>query len=817
MDKRACTTQKISFKVFCNEQKAKLQVKYPFLSKSQINLKIKQLWKKMDITEKQCYTKTVLSPPKFKKNVPVKQQKKPQTIQVSQNSTSMIATKGIKDSGDKDISPVLKQILVESQTENKIMPQIENSEDSVSETREAFSKSRYSTDAKIDVQKNQGRKTVPWKGRPSLGSTDLWSDSSPPNSNDRKKAKSTKKQKEVQGILKPSGDAPRLKAKNRVSFGSPQNELSSTLLSQTNSGDFNTANSDDEDNGVQLLCRTDEDMYDFEKIASYGLCVEEEDIYANQNRYIPENWKLASVNETTNESIQQSNEKISDFKIPPNRVIKKKKGAKQLKVKNDDGKLLSPLTEGFKNSPVAVTTPQTGERQKTEFLITPQMNEVLVEHKLQEAKKTPKKNKADSPKSTSRTGSVRKNRGQGLDPEERKVSDEKQSSDTDSLSITPLTESLSSGAESIVSPNPNIQDGVERCMNVLSEKLQRMHGTENVTIPKDDAWLAPERGDATVMKSMSSYSMKNFALLPQKRRRCQKQKDLHSPSEVSESSIEKKENVVKKPRQPNQNKKIKQKLKSSTSSDERKTKTKRTKRKVEENKSPKPCKATRKVKSPVGRMDADKLISESPNKIDFNKNSHTEELSPYFTGDSDSSSTADDIRPTNKVLMTAILRMQRAVQCPEISDTEASSPCLSGISQLSSVVSEKDSTTEEAAEEKESVNRLSKEIQESSNSSDCTDSTKSQTPVQIPIHLKIGKEVQDHECLECMDVPHDGKKICSPIKDSHADGDEKDVFQMFSKFSPAKSQNMQGRRFIASSEHEGRSNFKDLFQDNNIF
>ncbi|XP_062590318.1 uncharacterized protein LOC134251912 isoform X2 [Saccostrea cucullata] len=782
MDKSACTTQKISFQVFCNEQKAKLQVKYPFLSKSQINHKIKELWKRMDIAEKQCYTKTVLSPPKFKKNIQVKQQKKSQSIK---NSTSMLATKGIKDSGGK-VSPVLTQIQTDSQTEKKGISHTENSEDSIDETREALNKRRCSTDIVKDVPTNQGRKTIPWKGRPSMGSTDLWSDSSPPDSNNKKKAKSTKSQMGVHGILKPSGDAPRLKARNRVSFGSPENELSSTLPPQTNSGDFNTANSDDEDNSVQLLCRTDDDMYDFEKIASYGLCVEEEDIYTNQNRYIPDDWKQASVNETTNESIQQSNEKNSEFKIPQNREIKKKKGAKQIKERKDDGKLLSPLSEGSKNSPTAITTPQTEERQERGFLITPHMNEVLVEQKLQEAKKTPKKNKAESPKSTSRTGSVRKKRGQdGLDSEKRK--DEKHSSDTDSLSVMPLTESVSSGAESVASPN--IQDGVERYMNVLSEKLQRMHGTENVkeTIPEDGACLS-ERGDGKVMKNKSSYSMKNFALLPQKRRKGKKQKDLHYPSEMSESSTETKENVVKKPR-CHQDKRTKRNLERSSSSDERKARTKRTKQQVVKNKSPKPCKTTKKVKSPVGRMDADKLISESPNKIDNNCN--TEEPSLYFTAD-DSSSSGDDIQPTNKVLMTAILRMQRAVQCQETSDTEAISPCLSGISQLSSVVSEKDITTDATAE-KDSVNRLCEEIQESSSSSECscTDSTKSQTPVQKPIQPKTGK---DPESYECMDVPHGEKKKCSPIKDSHADGYEKDIFQMFSKLSPAKAQNMQRRR-----------------------
>lgn len=58
-------TQKISYQTFLQEQKVKLKLRYPFLTKDQINKKAKDLWSHMGVNEKQLYTKTVLkkSPP----------------------------------------------------------------------------------------------------------------------------------------------------------------------------------------------------------------------------------------------------------------------------------------------------------------------------------------------------------------------------------------------------------------------------------------------------------------------------------------------------------------------------------------------------------------------------------------------------------------------------------------------------------------------------------------------------------------------------------------------------------------------------------
>lgn len=91
-------------------------------------------------------------------------------------------------------------------------------------------------------------------------------------------------------------------------------------------------------------------------------------------------------------------------------------------------------------------------------------------------------------------------------------------------------------------------------------------------------------------------------------------------------------------------------------------------------------------------MDADRLISESPNKIDSIQNSPMGESCLYFnddlSNDSDNSSTVmDDRKQTNQVIMSAILRMQQAIQCQDTTDTDASSPSLSGINEVCSFIS----------------------------------------------------------------------------------------------------------------------------------
>lgn len=92
-------------------------------------------------------------------------------------------------------------------------------------------------------------------------------------------------------------------------------------------------------------------MYDFERIARYDLCVEEEDMYVTMFQQNPDLITNQHLSKTDN---QQQSENETDFKIPKNIISKRKrKNEERDEDKRDQGKnLLSPLTEeSSQNSP----------------------------------------------------------------------------------------------------------------------------------------------------------------------------------------------------------------------------------------------------------------------------------------------------------------------------------------------------------------------------------------------------------------------------------------------------------------------------------
>lgn len=202
MEIEKCASQKISFKVFSNEQKSKMQTKYPFLNKSQINKKIKDLWKKMDTAEKSCYTKTILSPPKIKRVY------KPQTKRAQAGAFSQRQSYypyGGRFDKDKRENKTSLSNLQQNQIRKEDGKFNEKNGDGKDSRNKLTENRKVREGSPKDVGAKSCRKTVPWKGRPSLGKSDLWSDSSSPERVGVEVAKPTKKQKKFQGILKPSG------------------------------------------------------------------------------------------------------------------------------------------------------------------------------------------------------------------------------------------------------------------------------------------------------------------------------------------------------------------------------------------------------------------------------------------------------------------------------------------------------------------------------------------------------------------------------------------------------------------------------------
>lgn len=487
-------------------------------------------------------------------------------------------------------------------------------------------------------------------------------------------------------------DASRLlKTKNRVSFGSPQNNVPSKTSSPENFGDLsNTASSDEDDNRARLFHRTDDDMYDFERIARYDLCVEEEDMYVTmfqQNSGFTTNQHLSKTDN------QQQSENETDFKIPKNVISKRKrKNEERDEDKREQGKnLLSPLTEeSSQNSPADITTP-TVKHALINSLITPQMNESLMQQKLEEVKKAPQKAKAFSPKSSSRTEHVRKSTRRSISSgTSKKCNVEKETSDSESLSVTPLTESLPSENESIASQCS--QGDVEEIANVLRTKKKTLGYAYSLKNPEKSTL---ERNSFAEYKCKATNFEKKIKTQQKRKRRGQrteaeKPQDAYSTSSSSESSSSLKEHLEKRHKMPQLCNIHQTNIKPPLSANKPARRSSKDQKEIEENSSPKRCKKSKKVKSPVGRMDADRLISESPNKFDNIKNSHIGESCLYFndhSNDSDNSSTVmNDRQQTNKVIMSAILRMQQVVQCQDTSDAEASSPSLLGINEVCSFI-----------------------------------------------------------------------------------------------------------------------------------
>lgn len=433
-------------------------------------------------------------------------------------------------------------------------------------------------------------------------------------------------------------------------------------------------------------------MYDFERIARYDLCVEEEDMYVTMFQQNPDLIINQHLSKTDN---QQQSENEIDFKIPKNIISKRKrKNEERDEDKRDQGKnLLSPLTEeSSQNSPSDITTPNV-KHTLTNSLITPQMNESLMQRKLEEVKKAPQKAKAFSPKASSGTEPVRKSTRRSISSGTSKKSDvEKETSDSESLSVTPLTESLQSENESTASQCS--QGDIEETAKVLCTKKKNLGNSNSLRNPEKSTL---ERNSFADYKCKATNLEKKINPLQKRKRRGQhmvaeKPQDAYYTSSSSESSSSLKENLEKRHKMPKLCKKDQTNIKPPLSANKPERQSRKEQREIEENSSPKPCKKSKKVKSPVGRMDADRLISESPNKIDSIQNSPMGESCLYFnddlSNDSDNSSTVmDDRKQTNQVIMSAILRMQQAIQCQDTTDTDASSPSLSGINEVCSFIS----------------------------------------------------------------------------------------------------------------------------------
>ena len=457
-----------------------------------------------------------------------------------------------------------------------------------------------------------------------------------------------------------------------MSFGTPQN-TANTLPGHIEECSTSTS---DEDN-VQLLHRTDEDIYDFERIDNYELCVENEDTYSNLFKPTSDCRPNVQLHDSENEDTYDKNTCIPDFKVPQSMVYKKKrigdtKSNKSEDKPQPDNNLLSPMTgESSENSAADFSTPMEKEKKILDnSLVTPQMHELSMQKKLEVANKTPKKNKAHFTEASIKDAPdvpVRSTR-RSLSSETRQKTSDKENSDTESLAVTQLSESLASGSDSFASEN---FQGVELDRNELSAKTQILESMENDSDP-----------DELILKWESTRTNKHHRRKKRKRRAKPKQserlRNICSPSSTaSDSAIQLDNKRKRKPRLPKECKKQKSNLEQMVPTQIQVAYKNKTK--IGDKNSPsRPSEESKIVKSPIGRMDADRLISESPNKMnmDYAQNSPLPDSCLYLnedlSSDSNSSSFMIDKQPTNKVLLSAIFKMQQAVQAVQYQDRSTS-------------------------------------------------------------------------------------------------------------------------------------------------
>ena len=452
-----------------------------------------------------------------------------------------------------------------------------------------------------------------------------------------------------------------------MSFGAPQN--TAHTLSPGHVGDCSTSTSD-EDN-AQLLHRSDEDIYDFERIDDYELCVEKEDTYSNLFKPTSDCRPNVQLHDSENQDTYDKDTCIPDFKVPQS-IVYKKIGDTSEDKPQPDNNLLSPMTgKSSENSAADFSTPMEKEKKILDSsLVTPQMHEISMQKKLEVANKTPKKNKAHFTEVSIKDAPdvpVRSTR-RSLSSETRQKSSDKENSDTESLSVTQLSESLASGSESFASQN---FQGGELDQNELSAKTQILESIENDSDP-----------DELILKWENTHTNKQHRRKRRaKPKKSERLRNLCSPSSTSssDSAIQLDNKRKRKPRMPKECKKQKSNLEQIQVRD---------KTQIGDKNSPsRPSEESNIVKSPIGRMDADRLISESPNKISMDnvQNSPLSDSCLYLnedlSSDSNSCSFMIDKQPTNKVLLSAIFKMQQAVlyQDRSTSDYENASPHLNEV------------------------------------------------------------------------------------------------------------------------------------------
>ncbi|XP_063414185.1 uncharacterized protein LOC134696379 [Mytilus trossulus] len=290
--------QKVSFKLFQQKETVHMKSLYPFLTKSQINSKVRELWKNMSADEKQNFSKIVLTKTPTKSSPFAKQTKR-----MGSNSSKDRRSKCSiwKDQKTEVTSPVYKS---DFDSQNITSSPNWLTENSPIPAKKDYTKTKDQPDNVISeiIDETPNKQPGILKQTENIG----YEETTPPS-----------------------------KKKTRVSF-SPSKAPTTTMLSEVNSSPVSSQGfSSEEDN--TLIRRSG---CNFDDIDNFSICIESDDPMSVATNLI--------VKEEVQES-EKDNDQIKDILVKNNskedrihEIKFSKKSPKDKKNKNLSAKKLTP-------------------------------------------------------------------------------------------------------------------------------------------------------------------------------------------------------------------------------------------------------------------------------------------------------------------------------------------------------------------------------------------------------------------------------------------------------------------------------------------
>ncbi|CAC5369038.1 unnamed protein product [Mytilus coruscus] len=309
-------TQKISFKMFQQKETVHMKSLYPFLTKAQINSKVRELWKNMSRDEKQNFSKTVLTKTPTKSSPVTKQIRRI----VSNSSKDKRSKCNIwKDLKTKETSPVYKS---DFDSQNSTSSPNWLTETSAIPIAKDYSKTRNQPDNVIPeiIDETPNKQPGILKQTENIGYEEI----TPPS-----------------------------KKKTRVSF-SPSKATTTTMLFEANSSPLSS--SEEDSTLIRRSCN-------FDDIDNFSICIESDDPMSLATKLMikEEVQETEKDNDQIKDVLVENNSKENRKKVDIINAIKfSKKSPKDKKSKNLSAKKITPeiMTTRITRSAQSISKPK---------------------------------------------------------------------------------------------------------------------------------------------------------------------------------------------------------------------------------------------------------------------------------------------------------------------------------------------------------------------------------------------------------------------------------------------------------------------------